>query len=232
MSQIQELELEKKKHSLFRPFIKVPEERFSTISHLVGMALSVIGTILLGIKARGDPWLVLVTVFYGFTNIFLFFSSAMCHSQSLSENDWDIWAKLDEIAIFFLIAGTYTPMLYLFLFQNGEVEWFIGILVPQWIFALAGMTVKLFEIRTPRWFTATVYLVQGFMIIVGIHKVFVGWKPLDIFFMILGALSYAGGTVFYITKRPKLWKNSAHDFWHIAVLIGALSFYIVVFRGI
>ena len=234
MSQLIELEeLEKKKKKLFRPFIKDKGERFSTYSHLAGAGFFLIGTILLGIRARGDPWGVVLAVFYGFTNIFLFLSSTMCHSQNMGEHDWDIWAKLDEIAIFFLIAGTYTPMSYLFLFQKGEISWFIGILSAQWVFALTGMTVKLFEIRTPRWFTATVYLIQGFMILAGIHKIFVGWNPVDLFFMILGALAYAGGTVFYITKKPKLWPGifGPHDLWHIMVLIGAISFYIVVFRA-
>ncbi|TFG20328.1 MAG: hemolysin III family protein [Promethearchaeota archaeon] len=235
MSQIQELqEVKSRRGKLFNPFIKLPEERFSTYSHLVGAALSIIGTILIGIKARGDPWSIVLGIFYGFTNIFLFGSSAMCHSQSVSEHDHDVWAKLDEIAIFFLIAGTYTPMLYIFLFQEGEISWFIGMLSAQWVFALAGMTVKLFEIRTPRWFTAGVYLVQGFMVFAGVHKIFVGWHWVDLIFMILGGLAYAGGTIFYITKKPKLWPGifGPHDLWHVLVLIGATSFYIVIFRAI
>lgn len=230
MTQLQELDMKRKKTKLFDPFIKTQEERFSTYSHLAGAALSIIGTILLGFKARGDPWGIVLGVFYGFTNIFTFIASTMCHSQSISEDDHDVWAKLDEIAIFFLIAGTYTPLLYLFL----EGSWLIGMLSAQWIFALAGMTVKLFEIRTPRWFTATVYLVQGFMVFAVAHKVFVGWKGVDLFFMILGGLAYSVGTVFYITKRPKLWPGifGPHDLWHILVLIGAISFYIVIFRAI
>ncbi|MHA1112390.1 MAG: PAQR family membrane homeostasis protein TrhA [Promethearchaeota archaeon] len=234
MAQLQELKMEKKKTKLFDPFIKLPEERFSTFSHLAGAAISIIGTILLGIKARGDPWGIALGVFYGFTNIFAFLASTMCHSQSISEDDHDVWAKLDEIAIFFLIAGTYTPLLYLFLFQKGEIGWFIGILSAQWVFALAGMTVKLFEIRTPRWFTAAVYIFQGFMVVSGVHKIFIGWHWVDLLFMIMGGLAYAGGTVFYITKRPKLWPGifGPHDLWHVLVLIGAISFYIVIFRSI
>ena len=230
MSQIQELEMESKRSKLFDPFIKLPEERFSTYSHLAGAALSIIGTILLGIKAREDPSRVIIGVFYGLTNIFAFLASTMCHSQSISEDDHDVWAKLDEIAIFFLIAGTYTPLAYL----NLEGSWLIGILSAQWAFALIGMTVKLFEIRTPRWFTAGVYIVQGFMVFSIAHKVFVGWHWVDLLFMILGGIAYAGGTVFYITKRPKLWpgKFGPHDLWHICVLIGAISFFIVIFRGI
>jgi hemolysin III len=235
MTQLQEMEkLHNKKKKVFNPFIKIPEERFSTYSHLIGAILSIIGTILIGIKARGDPWGIVLGVFYGFTNIFLFASSTMCHSQSVSEHDWDIWAKLDEIAIFFLIAGTYTPMLYLFLYQKGEINWFIGLLTAQWVFAFTGMILKLFEIQTPRWFTAGVYLVQGFMVFSGVHKIFIGWNWVDLFFMIMGGLAYSVGTIFYITKKPKLWPGifGPHDLWHILVLIGASSFYIVIFRAI
>jgi len=231
MTQIHDLELEtQKKKSLFQPFIKNPEERFSTYSHLVGAVLSVIGTVLIGIKARGDPWGIFVGVLYGITNIFLFLSSTMCHSQSISEKDWDIWAKLDEIAIFSLIAGTYTPLAYLFL-PSG---WMIGILCGQWVFATTGAVIKFFKIRTPRWFTAGIYLVQGWMVAVCAHKVFVGWYWVDLLFLIIAGLSYSVGTVFYITKKPKLWPGifGPHDLWHVLVLIAAISFYIIIFRAI
>jgi hemolysin III len=231
MTQIQKVETyQKQKRKLFHPFIKDQRERFSTYSHLGGMMLSVIGTILIGIRARGNPWGVFVGVFYGFTNIFTFFSSTMCHSQSLSESDWNVWAKLDEIAIFTLIAGTYTPMAYLFL----PIKWMIGIISAQWVFAITGMTVKFFKIRTPRWFTATIYLVQGWMVAVCAHLVFRGWLALDAVLMAIGGLAYSIGTVFYITKKPKLWpgKFGPHDLWHIMVLIGATTFYIVIFRAI
>lgn len=230
MTSIQNLELVKqKKKKLFQPFIKIPEERFSTYSHLIGAVLSVIGTILISIRARGDTWGILLSILYGFTNIFLFLSSTMCHSQSLSEHDWDIWAKMDEIAIFFLIAGTYTPMAYLFL----PLGWRIGILSGQWVFAITGTVIKLFKIRTPRWLTASIYLLQGWMVVFCAHKLFIGWQGVDIFWMILGGLAYSIGTVFYITKRPRLWPGifGPHDLWHILVLVGAISFYIVIFRA-
>ncbi len=231
MTQLEDLKLEtKKSKKIFQPFIKNNIERFSTYSHLVGLVLSLIGTILIGFKARGDPWGVFLGVLYGLTNLFTFFSSVMCHSQSISEHDWDVWAKLDEIAIFTLIAGTYTPLVYIFL----PVNWMIGILSAQWVFATTGIVIKLFEIRTPRWTTATIYLVQGWMVATCAHLVFRGWSALDAAFMITGGIAYSVGTIFYITKKPKLWPGifGPHDLWHILVLIGATTFYIVIFRAI
>ena len=132
-------------------------------------------------------WGVFVGVFYGLTNIFTFFSSTMCHSQSLSEDDWDVWAKLDELSIYALVAGTYTPLAYKFL----PVNWMIGILAAQWTFALTGITIKLFKIRTPRWVNAGIHLIQGWMVAVCAHLVFRGWGVLDAILMITGGLAYS-----------------------------------------
>ncbi|MBN2156715.1 MAG: hemolysin III family protein [Candidatus Lokiarchaeota archaeon] len=235
MSQSQELEnLEKKKKTYFtkllKPFVKLPTERFSAYSHLFGMILSIIGTILLAIRAIGDPTGMFLCFIYGFSNIFLFFSSTMTHSQRTTEDSHDIWTMLDKIAIYFLIAGTYTAVVYYYL--TGA--WRLGIIIAQWIFASIGSLLTILEIRTPRWITAGIYLVQGWMIIAVVNRIFSAMFWGDFLLIMIAGLSYSGGTIFYITKKPKLWpgKFGPHDLWHISVLIGATLFYFILWRAV
>ena len=63
------------------------------------------------------------------------------------------------------------------------------------------------------------------MVAICAHLVFRGWLALDAVLMATGGLAYSVGTVFYITKKPKLWPGifGPHDLWHILVLIGATT---------
>ena len=87
----------KKQETLLKPFIKLRTERFSTLSHLFGTILFFFGTLFLTIHAIGDTIGVLFSLIYGLSNVFLFFSSTMCHSQRKEEYEQDIWTLMDHI---------------------------------------------------------------------------------------------------------------------------------------
>jgi hemolysin III len=231
MTQIQEIDRiarKKDNKSIFKPFVKLPEQRFSSFSHLLGAILSVLVTVLLPISARGDSVGVFLSLIFGFSNIILFLSSAMTHSQRETEDAHGIWLKFDKMGIFLLIAGTYSVVSYYSLIG----AWRIGIISAQWIFAGLGSILILFEIPTPRWVTASIYLIQGWMIIFGIKQVFTSLGGVNFALMLAAGLAYSLGTIFYTTKKPKLWpgKFGPHDLWHVCVLTGALLFVILVWR--
>jgi hemolysin III len=205
---------------------KVPEERFNTLSHLFGGILSFIGLLVLLYRAPDLPTF-LVSTIYGVSNMILFFASGICHSQKLHEDQQTFWGKIDQIAIYLMIAGTYTPIVFLTL----GTAWQIGLLIGQWSFAVIGIILKIGMPSTPRWIKAGIYLVQGWMILPAIKILFTTLPALLFFLIIGGGLFYSIGTVFYITKKPKLWPGifGAHELWHVFVLLGAASFYMVVF---
>ncbi len=231
MTQIQKIEriLEKKSHSSFlKPFVKLPDQQFSSFSHLIGVILSIVMSVLIPIRARGDLLGVFLCLLYGLSNVFLFLSSTMTHSQRESEIGQGIWLKFDKIGIYFLIAGTYSVLSYFYL--TGA--WRLGIIIAQWIFASLGTILTLFEFRVPRWITAGIYLIQGWMIIFGINLMFSAMQRTDFTLMLIAGIVYSGGAIFYVTKKPKLWpgKFGPHDLWHVCVLIGAILFFITVMR--
>jgi hemolysin III len=231
MTQIPEFEILEKQNKikrLFKPFVKLPDQRFSSFSHLMGVFISILITILLPINARGDPTGVLLSLIYGFTNIFLFVSSTMTHSQRKTEEANGIWLKFDKVGIFLLIAGTYTVISYYYLVGG----WRLGIIIAQWAFATLGSILILFDISTPRWVTASIYLIQGWMIIFGMKRIFLAMGLANFSLMLMAGFAYSIGTIFYITKKPKLWpgKFGPHDLWHVCVLIGANLFFILTYR--
>ncbi|MHA1612138.1 MAG: PAQR family membrane homeostasis protein TrhA [Promethearchaeota archaeon] len=211
-------------------FTKVPEERFNTASHFLGGILMTIGTIFLIFRSEGDQMSIFLSLIYGLSNAILFFSSTICHSKKLDEDQRFVWSTVDQIAIYLMIAGTYTPITYFFMTGN----WLLGILLGQWIFAGIGIILKIIKPNSPRWITAGIYLIQGWMLIPA-GKILFEVMPANLFALIIaGGLFYSIGTVFYITKKPRIIPGvfGGHEIWHICVLLGALSFYLVVFQSI
>ena len=130
-------------------FIQLPEEQFSCYSHMTGAIFAIIGTLLLIVLSNGELEKIVISLIYGLSISFLFFASTMYHAHKQSENEKTVWRKLDHIAIFVMIAGTYTPISYIYL-TGG---WRIGILFAQWLLVAVGIVLKLFIINTPRWAT-------------------------------------------------------------------------------
>jgi len=213
-----------------KSFIKRPEERFSVYSHLFGAIITAIGTIFLIIKSYGDPSKIIVSIIYGTAVTLLFIASTVCHSLKTSEDHIFFWTRIDQIAIFFMIAGTYTPISYLYL--TGA--WRIGILVGQWTVVGAGLILKLIWINSPRWVTAGIYLLQGWMAIIPGYVIFLAMPRLDFVLAILAGFTYSVGALLYILRKPKLFPGvfGSHDLFHVCVLLGNALFYIVIFRAL
>ena len=213
-----------------KSFIKRPEERFSVYSHLFGAILAAIGTIFLIIKSNGDPSKIIVSIIYGIAVTLLFLASTICHSLKTSEDHIFFWTRIDQIAIFFMIAGTYTPISYIYL--TGA--WRIGIFIGQWTVVVAGLILKLVWINSPRWVTAGIYLLQGWMAIIPGYVIFLAMPRLDFILAILAGFTYSIGALMYILRKPKLFPGvfGSHDLFHVCVLLGNALFYIVIFRSL
>ena len=85
-------------------------ERFNSISHLVGAALALAGLVVLVVFAslQSDVWKIVSFSIYGASLFLLYTLSTLYHS--LRGRAKDIFRKLDHIAIYLLIAGSYTPL--------------------------------------------------------------------------------------------------------------------------
>jgi hemolysin III len=95
---------------------------------------------------------------------------------------------------------------------------------------LAGIIVKLFVIKAPRWVTAGIYLVMGWMCVMAAGELVRAMPAGALTWLLIGGLFYTLGAVIYITKKldfkPDIF--GFHEVWHIFVMLGAASHFILI----
>ena len=199
---------------------------FSGLSHLLGAVISFFGLIYLLVQGWDTPLKEISYVIYGLSLILMFSASAAYHLTNSSEQALLILRKLDHTAIYLLIAGTYTPMCLIFF--TGF--WRVGLLAIIWGLALVGIIVKLFVIKAPRWLTAGIYLIMGWLCVMAVGEMIRTMPAGAITWLIVGGLFYTIGAIIYITKKLDFVPGvfGFHEVWHIFVMLGAFSHYLLV----
>jgi len=202
------------------------EELANALSHLAGALLAVVATVLLVVKAAhtGTGWHIVSTAVFGGTMIILFFSSTMTHWLRQGKAK-DVFFTIDQIAIFTLIAGTYTPFTLVAL--HGPFGWVIfGI---EWGLALMGITIKL--LRPTRFhqgvnlFYVLLYAAMGWMVLIAIVPIYKSLSLMGLLWILTGGACYTIGIFFYRFGRFRY----HHLVWHLLVLAGAASHFIAVY---
>ena len=196
------------------------EEFWNTITHFIGLLLSIIGITYLIYTNNNLPILSFTgIIFFGFGLISVYLSSTLYHfvSEPALKEKLRIF---DHISIYYLIAGSYAPVcLITLLDQSG-----IYILICVTIIAIFGTFFKLLYIGKFEKLSLFLYLIMGWVIIVDIKSLFENLELNAIILLILSGLSYSIGTVFYSMK-----KKYAHTIWHLFVLAGsAFHFFLIL----
>jgi len=199
-------------------------EEVSFYTHCGGLILSFAGLI----PFLGPPYLAVKgkvsSIIYILSIALMFGSSSAYHYTKKSENSESIWRKLDHMAIFIAIAGTYTPYSYIYL--GGYWKWTIIIL--QWTLALAGIFFKLFYLKAPRALNTALYLVMGWVALFPLKQL-IQAMPLSVTLCLFGGgLFYSVGAIIYAKKKPNPIPGlfGFHEIFHIFILIAAITHYI------
>lgn len=205
-------------------------EKIAAYSHCATIPIIAIGSLALVILAKGDFSIQLVSIIYGLSGIFLFSASFLYHSKKQMENDKTIWRKLDHTAIFFLIAGTYTPLCFFYL--EGKMKW--GILIAQWSLVMLGTLFKFLFINAPRVFGTIVYLVMGWLVLVPMVSLVENMPRVALIFLVAGGLSYTIGAVIYACKRPNPRPGffGFHEIFHLFISGGAILHLVMLIDGV
>ncbi len=206
--------------------LKKLREPVNSLTHWVGALLALIGLIALLILGWGTPAKVISLVIYGASLVFLFSASATYHMVQVKDKALEIFRKIDHAAIYFLIAGTYTP----FCVNAFDGFWKWGMLTIIWSLALIGIVVKVFIIRAPRWLNAGIYLVMGWLSVAAAGQMLAVLPAWVLTWMIIGGVTYTLGAIVYITKIfdfvPGVF--GFHEVWHIFVLLAAAAHFVAV----
>ncbi len=202
------------------------EELANAFSHLIGTLLALLGLVFLLIRAvqLGSGWHVVSSAVFGASMIILYFSSTMTHWLNPGKAK-EFFFTLDQIAIFFLIAGTYTPLTLVAL--HGPIGWIIFGL--EWGLAAIGIVVKL---ARPTKFNSGVnlfyillYASMGWMFLIAIVPAFKSIDVMGVVWILIGGLCYTVGIFFYRKGRFKY----HHLVWHLLVIAGTVSHFISIY---
>ena len=193
-------------------------EPFNGASHLLGLLLAGAGTVLL-LRSAQEPAQLIAFAIYGTTLMLLYGISTLYHSLPLAERPLRALRTLDHIAIYFLIAGTYTPIAIVTL--GGNFGW--AILGTVWLFALAGIPFKLFFLDAPVWLSTATYLGMGYFALLAVVPIARAVSFGGLAWLLAGGIAYTIGAVIYARRKPDPFPGrfGHHEIWHLLVLTGS-----------
>lgn len=196
------------------------EERINAATHGLGCIAAVLGLIFLLAKAQGAYAQGVVAV-YAVSMIFMFLSSALYHAVSLPARK-AVLKKIDHVAIYLLIAGTYTP--FMLLSVRGELGSVATVLI--WLVALVGIYFKCFATQRFPKLSIITYLLMGWFAILFIYPLYQALDGNGMWLLLLGGLCYTVGVVFYLAKK---WQFT-HAIWHAFVVAGCLCHFFAIYH--
>ncbi len=211
------------KRSLFK-------EPGSALTHLAGVILSIAGAAPLIIKSAGDgAATVAASGIFICSMISLYAASTLYHSVYASPKSTKRLKKLDHIMIYFLIAGTYTPICVLALPKSSGIP----LLVMIWFFALSGLVLTLFWVNSPKWINSVIYIMMGWLCLFAFKPLFFSLPRRAFLWLLAGGIIYTVGGIIYALKLPlfnQLHKNfGSHEIFHLFVLAGSICHYYVIY---
>jgi len=197
------------------------EEIANSVTHGVGVAFSIAALVLLvAVSARyGDAWALASGIVFGVSLILLYTGSTLYHALPFPRAT-SVFKIIDHSAIYLLIAGSYTPFCLVTLRNDGG-WWMFALL---WVFAAVGISTESFWAYRPRWLSAVVYLLMGWMVVFMIQPVMAHLDSTGLWLLVAGGLCYTLGTIFYAIKRVPYF----HMVWHLWVLAGSACHVVAV----
>jgi hemolysin III len=198
------------------------DELASSVIHGIGVLLSVIGlaTLVVRTAVNGTPSDVLASAVYGISLILLYTASTLYHTVR-AEPARRALRTFDHIAIFLLIAGTYTPFTLIAL--RGTWGWSLFGIV--WSLALLGTALELGLLKRYRRLAVLLYIAMGWVGIVAFRPLLAHLQMGGMVLLLGGGVAYTLGVPFYLWRRLPY----HHSVWHFFVLAGSVLQFLAVF---
>ena len=199
------------------------EKLANAITHGLGLVLSLLGFSILIINALAytDYIRVVSVLIYGFSLCSLFLASTLYHSvrSSRARRTFQI---IDHCAIYWLIAGTYTPILLLGI--QGELGYFLLLFI--WALALLGTFFKLFFWYQLQKLSSLLYITMGWLALAIAYPLMHSLTLNSLVFLSVGGFIYTLGIWFF--NRDHIPYN--HATWHVFVLAGSFCHFIAIYQ--
>lgn len=200
----------------------IKEEIANSITHGIGVILSIVGLVVLLYKAinLGTALHITSCAIYGATLFILYLTSTIYHA-TYHPKAKNILRRLDHISIFLLILGTYTPITLVVL--NGILGWTLFGIVSGLCFF--GILFKLIFGTKYGIFSGFFYLTIGWVAIFAIKPLLLAISIKGFMWILLGGIFYTLGIMFYSTDKKFPY---FHAIWHVFVLAGSISHFFMI----
>jgi hemolysin III len=192
-------------------------EPFSGLSHLAGFVLAVVGAGVLAVLARDGQRI--AALIYAASLVLLYAASSAYHLVDRGHAVTMRLRRLDHAAIFFLIAGTSTPLFVAALGGGARVF----MLAAVWGMALVGVLFRTFWLTAPRWLYTATYLATGWVVVLRWKAVVAGLGSGAFALLVAGGVVYSLGALVYALKwpDPRPGRFGFHEVWHLFVLVAS-----------
>jgi len=204
-----------------KPKYHLTEEIFCAITHAIGGYLGAAAIVLFVLFAIWSdsqvPWKIVAGSIFGASIIILYSVSTLYHAIT-NHRIKDVCRAFDQMAVYILIAGSYTPFCLVTLRESNPIlAWTTFGLV--WGIAFVGILFEAIVQRQFKYFTTITYLAMGWFALVLIAPLSHVLEWGGVFWLILGGVFYSLGVIFF------LWRSLPynHAIWHIFVLAGTIS---------
>lgn len=198
------------------------EEILNTITHAIGIGLSITALVLLVVYASMEGSAIKVVSFsvYGASLIVLYSMSTVYHLVS-ADRFKKFFQLMDHASIYLLIAGSYTPIMLVAV--QGAWGWSLfGVL---WGLAVIGIFFKLKFVGKYEVVSTVIYLAMGWLIVIFSYPVLTYLTPMSMVWIFIGGGAYSIGTIFFLWEKLPF----HHSLWHLFVLGGSISHFFCIF---
>ena len=200
-------------------------EKLNSITHLVGIALSLVGMgalLTIGFQSN-DPWILGSFAIFGFSMVLLYSMSTLYHSfepKALKQ----LFKLFDHVSIYLLIAGTYTPYMIVSL-RDGNGPMILGVI---WALAIIGILSEIvLSGRVVKAGQMVIYFTMGWACVYDYSGLEMAIPTAGVQWLKWGGIAYSLGVIFYILDKAKKLTH-AHGIWHFFVIAGSACHFVSI----
>jgi hemolysin III len=197
------------------------DEMANRLTHGFGLLLSIVGSVVLidSARAHSDSLQFVGCCIYAASLVSLYAASTLSHSFN-SPAMRHFFRMLDQVCIFLLIAGTFTPFALSYFLQG----WLWGLTLAMWTLTCVGIFFKVCFRRMRNVATAA-YLLLGWIPVIAMHRI-TQLVPLGgIALIVAGGALYTAGT-YFLSRDEKV--RYYHAVWHVFVVGASVCHYCAV----
>ncbi len=201
------------------PAYSPAEECCNMVTHIVGGGVGVLALIACVITSalHRDPWAVVSSAVYGAALVVLFTVSSVYHGlhPGIAKK---VMQVIDHCAIYFLIAGTYTPILLVAIRPVYPITaW--AVFGVEWGLTALAVTLTAIDLKKYAKFSMICYIGMGWCVVFALRATLQTVSLAGCLWLLLGGIFYTIGAVLYALGKKRRY---VHALFHLFVNIGSM----------